>query len=96
VRKRLRELGGADELDQCAGVLIATLTAAAHLADACCAPDSDVPVYARVKALQLVGDLEGRLHERIGQPESDAYAEFLKEMSTPVDGNGEPGRPAGW
>jgi hypothetical protein len=52
-----------------------------------------VSVYARVKALQAVGDLEERLYQRTGQPESDAFAEFLKVMSTPTQ-HEDP--PSGW
>jgi hypothetical protein len=69
-------------------ILIATLTTAAELADACCAPDSDVPVYARVKARQAVGDLEERLHQRTDRPAPDGFTELLKELSTPTHGNG--------
>jgi hypothetical protein len=88
LRRRIRELGGTEELDRRDGVLIAALTTAAELADACCAPDSDVPVYARVKAIQAVGELEERLYQRTVRPRPDAFAEFLAELSVPTHGNG--------
>jgi hypothetical protein len=52
-------------------------------------PDSDVPVYAGVKAIQAAGELEERLYQRTDRPPPDTFAAFLKEQTVPTTSDDE-------
>lgn len=83
-RKLLRRLHVDERLDEVADALSTLLLTSAQLADDCTATDSDVPVYARTKALALHGVLLGQLRAMVPTvADEDVFGQFVAEMMKP-------------
>lgn len=92
-RKLLRTLRAEERDSEMVDALGVLLVASAELTDACLAPGSKVPVYARVKAIQATGGILAQIAGQVQPvPEDDAFGRFIAGLTKPTPGAADSSR----